>query len=212
MIFSECYNLIEIFNASDIDFDLFDKKYTGQTISPLYFVEKTDNGYVNRAARDASGKITYGNATPVEGFTSRVTVDENGYIVYTEGNEKIFLGYNRRAEQFLNLYIPEGVTKIKSYAFATCNTIQSVTIPSSVTVIEKWAFSEHTIAAAVHIQGYNVWDISNGQKIILENYDCSQLDPKLLWSDFTKKGEYDQETGMYFQLGFLDCIWRRVIL
>ena len=210
MIFADCYNLVEVFNASNIQFDLFNQRYTGQTVTPLYYVVKTADGYINKAARDASGNITYNNEIPVEGFTSRVTVDENGYVIYTEGDEKILVGYNRRAEQFLQLRIPDGITKIKSYALNTCNTIISVTIPSSVTTIEKWAFFDHSIQAEVFIEGQNVWDIFNGARQVMGLYDCSSLDAKLLWNEFTKKGVVDEETGAYLQLGFMDCIWIRV--
>ncbi len=43
-------------------------------------------------------------------------------------------------EQVTDLVIPEGVTKIKKYAFYNCRSLTSVKIPDGVTVIEKCAF------------------------------------------------------------------------
>ncbi len=197
-IFSDCYNLIEVFNASEIDFGLTTRRYTGQTVSPLYYVEKTENGYISKVVKDSAGNLSYTGETVVDGFKSRVHVDENGYILYTDGEERIFVGYNRREAQHIHLQIPEGVTKIKSYALHTCNTISSVTIPSSVSVIERFAFDGHSIPASVYMQGNPLWCVVKDSTEQF-NYNCEGVSEELLWNDFTKKSPY----------GYFEYIWKR---
>ncbi|MBQ4268694.1 MAG: leucine-rich repeat domain-containing protein, partial [Clostridia bacterium] len=69
-------------------------------------------------------------------FTTKLSED-NGYIVYTDGEEKILIGYNG-AETDLTL--PSYITKINQYAFYDCDSLTSVVIGDSVTSISEDAF------------------------------------------------------------------------
>ena len=63
--------------------------------------------------------------------------DENGYIVYTNGNDKVIVRYTGEESK---LTLPSDITQIKSYAFYNCNGLTSVTIGNSVTTIGESAF------------------------------------------------------------------------
>ena len=56
-----------------------------------------------------------------------------------------------------NLIIPNGVTKIKNYAFSYCSRLTSVTIPNSVTSIGDDAFSYCSGLTSVHISDLSAW-------------------------------------------------------
>ena len=111
--FNGCCKLVEVYNLSSIN------------------IEKGsyDNGYVGYYAKDVYTSLN----TP-----SKLSTDSNGYIIYTDGEEKILVGYvgNETA-----LTLPSDITSINDYAFAYCFSLTSVTIGNSVTSIGSYAFS-----------------------------------------------------------------------
>ena len=82
-------------------------------------VEKgsSSNGYVGCYALDI-----YNSS---DTFTGTKLSNDNGYIIYTEGNEKILVGYNGTET---NLIIPSYVTKINNYAFYNCSNLTRLSI------------------------------------------------------------------------------------
>ena len=123
--FSECYKLVEIVNKS-----------------PHITVEKgsEDNGGVG-----AYALAVYNSA---DTFASTKVSNDNGYIVYTEGEEKILVGY---IGEETDLVLPTYITKINKYAFATCDSLTSIEIPDSVTSIGNSAFRSCTNLTSVEI-------------------------------------------------------------
>ena len=111
--FNGCYKLVEVYNLSSIN------------------IEKgsVDNGYVGYYAKDIYTSLN----TP-----SKLSTDSNGYIIYTDGAEKILIGYvgNETA-----LTLPSDITSINDWAFSDCYSLTSITIPNSVTSIGSYAFS-----------------------------------------------------------------------
>ncbi len=111
--FYECYKLVEVINKS-----------------PHITVTKgtSANGYVGYYALSVynSGDVFTG---------SKVSYD-NGYIIYTDGEEKILIGYTGTEKI---LILPSYVTKIKKFAFDNYKMV-SVTIGENVKDIEKNAF------------------------------------------------------------------------
>lgn len=69
-------------------------------------------------------------------YVSKLSND-NGYIVYTEGEEKILVGYNGSQT---NLVLPDYITQIYQSAFGCCEGLTSVVIGDSVTNIAIGAF------------------------------------------------------------------------
>ena len=109
--FEGCGRLIEVYNKSTLSIT----------------AGSSSNGYVAYYAKNV-----YKN----EGG-SKLTTDENGYVIYTDGDEKILVAYLGTNTE---LVLPSYITKINQYAFYDCTGLTSVTIPDSVTSIGDSAF------------------------------------------------------------------------
>ena len=110
--FYGCYRLTEVYNKSTL----------------LITAGSSDNGYVAYYAKNV-----YTN----EGG-SKLTTDENGYVIYTDGDEKILVAYTGTET---DLVLPSYITKINQKAFRDCAGLTSITIHGSVTSIDDYAFS-----------------------------------------------------------------------
>ena len=138
--FSRCYKLVEVYNKSQLNITKGSK----------------DNGYVGYYAKDIY----------TSEYVSKLSTDENGYILYTDGDDRILIGYTGDQTQ---LTLPDSITEINQYAFYYCSSLTSVTIPDGVTSIGEWAFSDCSSLTSVTI-GSGVTSIGNGAF-----YDCSSL-------------------------------------
>lgn len=79
-------------------------------------------------------------------FESKLSND-NGYSIYTDGEEKILVGYTGTET---NLVLPSYVTKINRYALYGINSLTSVVIPDGVTSIGESAFqNSHNLTSVV---------------------------------------------------------------
>ena len=120
--FSDCYRLVEVYNKSTLSIT----------------AGSSSNGYVAYYAKNV-----YTN----EGG-SKLTTDENGYVIYTDGDEKILVSYHGTNTE---LVLPSYITKINQNAFYYCTGLTSVTIPDSVTSIGERAFRDCTGLTSVAI-------------------------------------------------------------
>ena len=109
--FGGCYRLVEVYNKSSLTIN------SGSNA----------NGYVAYYAK---------NVYTTEGG-SKLSTDENGYVIYTDGDEKILVAYYGNETDFT---LPSDITQILNYAFYNCSDLTSVTIPNSVTSIGNYAF------------------------------------------------------------------------
>ena len=110
--FYGCYRLVEVYNKSTLSITAGSSSY----------------GHVAYYAK---------NVYTIEGG-SKLMTDENGYVIYTDGDEKILVAYTGTNTE---LVLPSYITKIYQYAFYDCSGLTSVTIGNSVTSIGKYAFS-----------------------------------------------------------------------
>ena len=110
--FDRCYKLIEVYNKSS-----------------LRIV----------AGSDSNGNVAYyaKNVYTNEGG-SKLTTDENGYVIYTDGDEKILVTYTGTETE---LVLPADITQIYKYAFYNCKDLTSIRIGSNVINIGDYAFS-----------------------------------------------------------------------
>ena len=120
--FYGCYKLIEVYNKSTLSIT----------------AGSSSNGYVAYYAKNV-----YKN----EGG-SKLTTDENGYVIYTDGDEKILVAYHGTNTE---LTLPSGITQVHNYAFYKCSGLTSITIPNSVTIIGQNAFNGCTGLTSVTI-------------------------------------------------------------
>ena len=132
--FYECYKLVEVYNKATLSIT----------------AGSSSNGYVAYYAKNV-----YTN----EGG-SRLTTDENGYVIYTEGDQKFLVAYTGTET---DLVLPSYITRIYQYAFENCSSLTGVTIPDSVTSIGSSAFynctglTSVTIPHSVTSIGYNTF-------------------------------------------------------
>ena len=120
--FRYCYRLVEVYNKSALSIT----------------AGNSSNGYVAYYAKNV-----YKN----EGG-SKLTTDENGYVIYTDGDEKILIAYRGTN---IELVLPSYITQINQYAFFACRGLTSVTIGNSVTSIGYSAFSNCTGLTSITI-------------------------------------------------------------
>ena len=137
--FYYCDLLVEVYNYSALPIEKGSEDY----------------GYVAYYARDL-----YTTNRP-----SKVTTDENGFVIYTNGGVKTILNYIGKDSEVI---IPDGINIIGKNAFE-CNTLTKITFSSSVTAIDEYAFNWCTNLTSVTIPS-NVTTIGN-----FAFYYCSNL-------------------------------------
>ena len=118
-IFSGCYRLIELYNKSSLNLNM-SGYFLGVVVINMY----TQEG------------------------GSKLSTDENGYVIYLGGAEKILVAYTGTETE---LTLPSGITQINQYAFSECSGLTSIKIPDSVTSIGKDAFRGCTGLTSVTI-------------------------------------------------------------
>ena len=119
--FYSCYKLIEVYNKSGLEI------VPGSN-------ENGDVGY-------------YAKAVYTGPFTSKLTLDENGYLLYIDGDVRVLVAYLGN-ETELNL--PAGITEINQGAFYDCRKLTGIAIPESVTAIGEYAF--YNCESLTHIE------------------------------------------------------------
>ena len=122
--FFGCYRLIEVYNKSALSI-------TAGSSSNGYVASYAKNVYTNEGG-------------------SKLATDENGYVIYTDGDEKILVAYLGTETE---LALPSYITKINQYAFYNCTGLTSVTIGNSVTSIGNEAFSGCTGLTSITFNG-----------------------------------------------------------
>ena len=112
--FYRSYKLVEVINKS-----------------PYITVTKgsDNNGYLGCYALSVSNCD--------DGYVSKVSVDSNGFVIYTKGNDKILVNY---IGTNINITIPSDITEINENAFYDYTNLTSVIIGNSVTSIGNLAF------------------------------------------------------------------------
>ena len=156
--FSSCHKLVEVINKSS-----------------HITIEKgsSSNGYVGYYAL-----AVYNSDS---GITESQLTNDNGYIIYTEGNEKVLVGYNGTETE---LVLPVYITKINQYAFYSCDSLYSVVIGDSVTSIGSSAFRDCDSLTSVLIPN-SVTSIGD-----YTFFNCDSLTSVVIPNSVTSIGNY----------------------
>lgn len=86
-----------------------------------------------------------------------INVDEENTAYYSE-NGVLFNGVTQTLEKYplgkteQNYFVPDGIQKIQWYAFYGCSSLESIELPSSVTIIGQSAFSNCSALATISLQ------------------------------------------------------------
>lgn len=188
--FSSCYNLVEVYDRSNV-----------------------------HITQDASYMIdinNYAKGIYTEEYESKIRIDEDGYITYEDGEEKLLIGYKGTETQ---LELPEGITEINGYAFAKCKGLTKVTISSTVKKLKSHAFSkctkltDLTIGKNVTWIGDNLFDEENAlEKVLFEDPEGWYLGTMSSGEDGTLFGEDisdPQVACLGFKGDWLDLFWTK---
>ena len=161
----------------------------------FYGCEKLVEVYNKSELPISAGNYTYGQvgyyakAVYVEPYTSKLSIDENGYIFYTDGDTVLLMGYTGNETSLIlpagisevyacafngcsaltNIIIPNGVAKVGNNAFSGCSALTGVIIPDSVTSIGYRAFSGCSALTSVTIPN----GVTNIDRYVFS--DCSAL-------------------------------------
>ena len=156
--FESCNKLVEVINKS-----------------PYITVTKgsNSNGYLGCYA------VSIFNSDDT--YVNRFTTDTNGFVIYTNGNDKVLVNY---VGTNTNITIPSDITEIHKYAFYENKNITSVTIPNSVTSIGEYAFNYCSNLTSVTI-GNSVTSIGNAAFS-----GCTSLTSITIPNSVTSIGEY----------------------
>ncbi|MGN0814096.1 MAG: leucine-rich repeat domain-containing protein [Candidatus Coproplasma sp.] len=173
--FYNCYRLIEIKNQSDLSIT---------------------------AGSDGNGYVGYYAKRVYSSGESYLSYDENGYLIYDDGTDKILVSYTGAETEltvpdyitqinhgaFLNMrdltevIIPEGVTGIGDYAFSDCFSLTAVTLPDSLTGIGYSAFCNCSALTSITIPD----KVSTINNYTFEN--CSALTSVIIPDNVTSIG------------------------
>ncbi len=163
--FEDCYRLAEVINKS-----------TNITIERGSF----SNGRIGEHALKVYNSDS--------GVTKSQIIQDNGYVIFTSGDEKILLDYVGKET---NLFIPNYITKINAYAFYYDRNIKRVTISDSVKEIGEYAFFEAnellvvTIPDSVLVVGERAFYKYGGALRIL----CEATIKPTGWDDYWISGD-----------------------
>lgn len=158
--FSSCYKMVEVCNKSALEITAGSRDY----------------GYIAQYAR-----YVY-----TEEGQSRISIDEKGYAIYVDGDDKVLVSYigdetelvlpdgiteiNKdvfyRYSTLTSVIIPDSVKIIGTYAFARCTSLRSLTIGSGVTSIGVRAFDSCTALENITVSSDNTAYISVGQCVV----------------------------------------------
>ena len=166
--FDGCYKLVEVYNKSSLNITKQIEAY----------------GYVGFYAKDVYTEL----------YTSKLSTDSNGYILYTDGDVVSLIGYIGIDTE---LTLPQGITEIYQYAFYNCSSFTSVTIGSSVTSIGEYAFSGCTANIVwgdypnIATIGSHTFANYSGTSVTIpdsvtsiENYAFSGCTANIVWGDY----------------------------
>ena len=127
--FAGCYNLASIVIPDSVE-NIGDGAFYGCS-KLVEVVNKSPHITVTKDDNSGLGEYALAVFNSTDTYVNKFTND-NGYIVYTNGEEKVLVNYVGE-EKYLT--VPDYITEIYDHAFYGCNSIVSVVIGDNVTKI-----------------------------------------------------------------------------
>ena len=87
---------------------------------------------------NAYGGISFALNIYTEEGGSKLSTDSNGFVIYDDGADKILVNYVGNST---SVTLPSNITTINKYAFVYCDILTNIVIPDSVTFIGEYAFA-----------------------------------------------------------------------
>lgn len=160
------------------------KSITALGVSPWIGCSALNSFSVNSSNRSYkfvnSNLLTYDGTTLVEGFNFTSTIPSGVSTIA----EHAFDGTT-----ITNMTIPEGVQTIEGAAFADCPDLQSISLPSSVTSINEFAFENDDNLTTIESAIANPFAIANNV------YSESAFNNATLQVPFGTKSKYQNTSG-----------------
>lgn len=148
LAFIYCYRLVEVYNQSSLNITLGNE--------------------------DHGGVGLYAKAIYTSEYSTKLSTDENGFILYRDGDLVSLIGYTGRDKE---LTLPAGITEINSSAFVECVDLSSVTIPASVTTIGDYAFNDcvnlKSVSIPSSLSGIGTGAFGNCDALNYNQYDSA---------------------------------------
>ena len=146
----------------------------------------------------SKGDTAYGNIgyhafavyNSEEPYTTKLSND-NGYIIYTDGNRKILIGYTGKET---DLVLPSYITEINRYAFYWSRSLTSVLIGDSVTSIGDYAFSGCISFTSIAIPD-SVTSIDRYTFLDCHNLTQIEFEDTSTWYRTTSSSNLENKTG-----------------
>ena len=123
--FLDCYRFVEVYNKSDLK--ISESNSIMHKSGPFLSIGQNDDIVVENA------KDIY--TAP---YVSKLSTDDNGYILYTDGDTISLIEYTGRD---IDLTLPMGITEINQFAFYREKGKNNIIMPNTVTTIGDQAFS-----------------------------------------------------------------------
>ncbi len=183
--FHECYHLVEIYDRSKAQVS----KYT--------YPEMENGALTNYAETD---DIHY------EPFESEIEIVDE-FVVFNDDGERVLLMYLGSDSK---IFIPEGVTVLDCYCLAWQYEITEVTIPTSVTYIEKRAFYLDHYIQKIYFLDPDGWQARGHEHIYCEDDSCKR-EETMDWTRVDENDLGDGETGMNYIMNYYNpAEWQKI--
>lgn len=127
LAFNACYRLVEVANRSNC---ITASNVDGEGLYRFPFALNIVNGN--------------------ETFVSKISIDSDGFVVFTDGDDKILVSYVGDKTEII---LPSDITAINKYAFLGLSSIVSVEIPKSVTEIGFYGFKDCSSLQTIKFTG-----------------------------------------------------------
>ncbi len=134
--FSYCVRLVEVCNKSALDIKVWTDADTEDESEDASESKDGEESYYEYCQK-YGGIGKYLKNVYKDGEKSKLTTDDAGFVIYTDGEEKTVVNYVGKDTKPV---LPTGITALNSYAFYGCDQIAEIELPDGLTEIGESVF------------------------------------------------------------------------